>query len=171
MAKYYLEEQMRLHPSMQPQDAVKLCFQAAFGAEHLLEDIERAKQYFDHEFESVAAKEGILAEFIADDVCRVNLAAWKAMGLPKDELFQLFVTSAKQKRKDGTEVFWHYMEEAGKLPWQGQKWHDFVEEYLKDGIRAVHHSESYRKHESPAYRIISGRKYTDKFKENEYEKF
>ena len=31
-----LREQLRRHPSMQPQDVIKLCYQAARGAEHLI---------------------------------------------------------------------------------------------------------------------------------------
>ena len=34
----HLKKQLSLHPSMQPQDIVKLCYQAAFGAEPLLPD-------------------------------------------------------------------------------------------------------------------------------------
>ena len=42
----YLKQQLALHPSMQPQDVVKLCYQAAHGAEHLLSDIKAAEKYF-----------------------------------------------------------------------------------------------------------------------------
>ena len=34
--EFYFEEQLKKHPSMQFSDAVKLCYQAAMGAEHLL---------------------------------------------------------------------------------------------------------------------------------------
>lgn len=164
MIEAYLREQKRLHPSMQPQDAVKLCFQAAFGAEHLLEDIEKAKNYFNTEFEGVQKAHGLLAEFIADDVCRINLAVWKKMGLCPNELFDLFVASASQKREGSEEIFWKYMSEAEKLPWPVGHWQNFVEEYKKGGVRAVHHSQIYREQERPSYRIISGYEYTNKFK-------
>ena len=42
----YLKEQVKLHPSMEPIDAIKLCYQAAYGGEHLLRNIETAKFYF-----------------------------------------------------------------------------------------------------------------------------
>ena len=38
-------EQMERHPAMEARDAVKLCYQAAFGAEHLLQDREAAYRY------------------------------------------------------------------------------------------------------------------------------
>lgn len=40
--EYYLRNSAAKHPSMQAQDIVKLCFQAAFGAEHLLRGTDEA---------------------------------------------------------------------------------------------------------------------------------
>ena len=157
MMEYYLKEQMRLHPSMQAQDIVKLCYQAAFGAEHLLGDMQRVKEYFDSEFLSVPEKDGMLAEAIADDVCRVNLAVWKKLRLPSEWLFNLFAISAGLRREGGEECFWEYMAQAEKLLLPSDKWRDFVAEYKKGGSRPVHHSETYRESERPAYRVVSGR--------------
>ena len=38
-----LRRQLQAHPSMLPQDVVKLCYQAACGAEHMLEDFAAAE--------------------------------------------------------------------------------------------------------------------------------
>ena len=43
---FYLKKQIELHPSMQMQDLVKMCYQAVFGMEHMLSDIEKAREYF-----------------------------------------------------------------------------------------------------------------------------
>lgn len=151
----YLKEQYKLHPSMQPKDVVKLAFQAAFGAEHLLDegDLGRVRAYFDDELAEVSATDGLLYEFIADDVCRVNMAVWKKRGLPGDELFDLFVRSASEGRTGGERVFWEYIDAAAGLPFSIE---DFVREYKEGGLRAVHHSEEYGAAELPAYRVISG---------------
>ena len=42
----YVEEHLHLHPSTQPRDVIKQCYQAARGAEHLLMDTARARAYF-----------------------------------------------------------------------------------------------------------------------------
>ena len=42
--------QFAAHPSTAPQDAVKQCYQAAFGAEHLLTDTSLAAAYLEREF-------------------------------------------------------------------------------------------------------------------------
>jgi hypothetical protein len=155
--EYYLTEQMRLHPCMQPLDVIKLCYQAAFGAEHLLGDMERVKKYFDDEFITVPERDGMLAEPIADDVCRVNLAVWKKWRLPRERLFHLFVLSAKWRRENPEEVFWAYMALGETLPFPPGEWRDILEEYKKGDIRPVRHSNIYREKEHPAYRVISGR--------------
>ena len=69
MFQEYLIQQLNTHPSIQPQDIVKLCFQAAFGAEHLLADIAAARNYFYVEYNSVLAKDEVLYERISENVC------------------------------------------------------------------------------------------------------
>ena len=91
----YLSEQLQLHPSMQPQDVLKLCYQAARGAEHLLADFSRARAWFDREYAAVPADAAQpLFEMLSPEVARVNLAAWKAAGLPEEWLFRMFAATA-----------------------------------------------------------------------------
>ena len=52
--EYYVRQQLERHKSIQPQDIVKLCYQAAYGAEHMLADMEAAKKYFYTEYDSVS---------------------------------------------------------------------------------------------------------------------
>ena len=87
----YLLEQVNRHPSMQAQDMIKLCYQAAHGAEHLLSDLDAAKTYLEKEYYAVEAEDIALYEVISDQICRVNLAAWKARKLPIEWLFYMFV--------------------------------------------------------------------------------
>ena len=49
----YLIEQLNKHPAMQPQDLVKMCYQAAYGAEHLLADPHSAWIYLKKEYEQL----------------------------------------------------------------------------------------------------------------------
>ena len=89
-----IKQQVVLHPSIMPQDVIKYCFQAAYGAEHLLTDIDRVRDYFLAEYEACPKNDSQVAEFIADEVCRVNLGAWKKLSLPWEWLFNLFVEAA-----------------------------------------------------------------------------
>lgn len=159
--KYYLAEQIKKHPSMMPQDVVKLCYQAAMGAEHLLSDISAARRYFDAEFDSVLPREGELFESLSDEICRVDLGVWKAKGLNGDVLFEAFCAAAKAK-SDGRDVLVGYVLDAGafieehedSFSFSVDRWNDFLKEYLAMGMPAVHHSEIYRQAERPSYRIV-----------------
>jgi len=145
-----------------PQDAVKACFQAAFGAEHMLTDIEKARDYFNREFEACNFPAPLVTP-LADDVCRINLYAWKILGLPKERLFDLFVESAKIKREKPVRDFEIYLNQveadAGKYPFSLQEWRVYIINYkskCEGSYEAVHHSEAYRQRFHPSYRVISG---------------
>lgn len=151
-----LQEQLRLHPSMQPRDVIKLCYQAARGAEHLLADVTRARAYFDREYAATPADASLpLFEAISENVARVNLAAWKANGLPAEWLFRMFVYTASVPQ-GGAELLEQYIAEAtlilgNSLP----SWAEALSAWREAGMPAVHHSEEYRAAEHPAYRIVN----------------
>lgn len=162
-----LIQQIKKHPSMQPQDVVKLCYQAAFGAEHLLADMDAAKKYFYAEYDSVPVGLGDLYEEISPDICRINFSAWKACGMPAEWLFAMFAHTASVAY-GSEELFWHYLLVAQEMlseleacdievGFTAQEWQDYVAAYKACGIRAVHHSDTYREKEHPAYRIVSSR--------------
>ena len=153
----YFREQLHNHPSAQPRDVVKLCFQAAFGAEHLLQDMDRAKAYLLKEFEETKAKDLPLLEPISAEICRVNLAAWKYHGLPVEWLFQMFAASFG-KRENGEALFREYLKTAGSV-WAAEnrsleELEAYLSAYMKEGLHPVHHSDVYREAEQPAYRIV-----------------
>lgn len=158
----YLTEQLYKHPSMRPQDVIKMCYQAAHGAEHLLSDSDRAWSYLKREYDKVAASDDVLYEQISDKVCRINLSAWKLKGLPIEWLFRMFVASCKVE-ENAKEQFVRYLQDAEKIinsrdaGFATPEWDNYLCEYKKIGMPAVHHSEEYRKHEHPAYRIVDSR--------------
>lgn len=160
--KTYLTEQLKKHPSMQPQDVVKLCYQAAHGAEHLLTDIEKARNYLMKEYSETTPKSGDLYEQISDNVCRVNLSAWKAKDLPIEWLFSMFEASFKVEG-DAKEKFAEYLKTAEQMlasvntEFTVEEWEIYLNEYKKIGMPPVHHSERYRNNERPAYRIVDSR--------------
>ncbi len=157
--KYCFAQQIKMHSSMDYQDAVKLCYQSAFGAEHILSDTERARAYLYAEFESVSVTDEPLFERISPDVVRVNLGAWKREGLPVSALFEMFKSSA-HINDNAKELLLSYLDEAeqimaAKIPdFDREKWHTFLEEYKSAGMPPIHHSDTYRERENPHYRIV-----------------
>lgn len=146
---------------MEPQDAVKLCYQAAFGAEHLLTDPDAAARLFAREWAQTAPAAGSTAERIGPCFCRLDLAAWKERGLPGDWLFRLFTLS--QPRPEGRTAFASALAAAdalvaaGALPFSPAAWRTYRAAYAAGGIRPIHHSEGYRAAERPAYRVADAR--------------
>ena len=156
----YLLEQIGMHPSVQPRDMVKCCYQAAFGAEHLLQDTAKAEAYLQREYEETTAREVSLYEPISEGICHVNLAAWKYHRLPVQWLFRMFVLSAAEKQAGESRFleYLHTVEEVLKkadVPFSAAEWQEYLQAYLASGISAVHHSAEYRAAEQPAYRIVN----------------
>lgn len=151
-----LKEQLTRHPTMQPQDVLKLCYQAARGAEHLLADPGRARAYFDREYADTPANAALpLFEAISPRIARVNLGAWKAAGLPAAWLFRMFLHTA-QACKDGASLLLQYIEEASAIAAPHLTgWDETLSLWRESGMPAVHHSEAYRAAERPAYRIVN----------------
>jgi len=146
-------EQLTLHPSMQPQDLCKLCYQAARGGEHLLTNLSGARAYLEAEFASVAVEEIPLSEPISSEYVRVNLAAWKAAGYGAEELFTLFAAGGGVPKEvepylDAAERVWC---RSGR---SAEALSAFLTEYRGAGCPSLHHSEEYRRAERPAYRVV-----------------
>ena len=162
MIDTYLLTQQGLFPQSTPQDILKHCYQAAFGAEHLLGDMDAARAYFHEEYASLAPAKAALCQPLSEEVCRADMAAWKAAGLPEDWLFNLFRLSASV-RNDGKAVFEEYISRAeglcksGAFSFSAAKWDAYLKAYREKGMPPLRHSDTYRAAYKPAYRIVSTR--------------
>lgn len=157
-----LREQLRLHPSARPGDVIKMLYQAARGAEHLLMDTARARTYFDQEYAATPADAALpLLEPLSEHAARANLGAWKASGLPAEWLFRAFVNMATLSL-DGDALLARYTADAAEVirelqPFSLAAWEEALASWHAAGTPAVHHTDAYRAAEKPAYRIVSAR--------------
>ena len=161
MSASYLADQARRHPALRPRDAIKLCYQAAYGAEHLLPDPAAAHDYLHRELSACAADAAEpLYEEISPDLCRVNLRAWKARAYREAALLALFL-QACAPRPDGEARLAALFSEVsvlcaqGLLPFGLPEWQAELDDYRRQPPHAVHHSEAYRAAERPCYRLAS----------------
>lgn len=112
------------------------------------------------EFERISPRPIEVFEPISSEYSRCNLAAWKYWQLPPEELFQMFLRSASEKRENAGPLFLEYLQvvtactDKGVLPFTRVEWERYIDSYLAGGVRPVHHSAPYRLREQPAYRII-----------------
>lgn len=161
-----LRAHIQNHPLLLPQDVVKFCYQAAYGAEHLLADTAAARAYFDAEYKTVVPSgKAVLMEELNEFYGRVSLSAWKAEGLQSDRLFALFCGGAmkiptQEERAEREERMQRYLETASRLaaaeqtPYAEADWLTFLESYRACGFGPVHHSDAYRQAYHPAYRVV-----------------
>ena len=160
-----LTEHIKIHPALKPQDVIKFCYQATFGAEHLLSDTDAAKRYFIDEYDSTDPADMPLLEELNEKYSRVNIAAWKRVGLGREKLFEIFAasasdSSAEHSDRPGPEILKGYLLTAEKLITEipcditMDDWKSGIEKYIASGMNPVHHSEEYRKNYHPAYRVV-----------------
>jgi hypothetical protein len=159
---FELERILRQHadryPLMQPTDAVKLIYQNEFGGGHLIRDEESCLGYLRREYAALEKDANApIAEEIGNGIVRVNLAAVQAQDL--ERLGKVFICSAMDHT--GTlDSFLQKLEVLRQLTREGVFCFDMqgLEAYLcayeKAGYPMVSHSETYRQHYHPAYRVV-----------------
>ena len=148
-----VREQLHRHPSSQPEDVLKQCFQAARGPAHILGKIDKARKDFDAEYAFVTPRPGEpLYEVISPDFMRVNLGAWKATGMPSEWLFRLFTASAREFSDADAVLKMYFATAEAELDEPKRK---RFAELRKDAVSSPHHSSAYRAAEKPSYRVVS----------------
>lgn len=153
-----LKAHVARYPFMEPTDGVKLIYQNEFGGGHLIRSEETCLAYLRREYASVPKdSDAPPYEDIGNGILRVNLAA-----LPEEELERLgkvFIRSAAEHTGE-LGSFLQKLEVLRKLTEQGvfsfgiQELEDYLARYAQAGYPAVSHSETYRQHYRPAYRVV-----------------
>ena len=155
----YLIEQAERHDGFECADAIKLCYQAAFGAEHMVSD--NALCYLVEEAKAVGTTDEVLTEAISNDYMRVNLSAWNALGLCERWLFNMFRDTAKMGAVHDEAYMTALLDTVtdavsnGRVDLDAHEWNAYLKKYRAGGYRPVHHSDDYRKLGSPHYRVVS----------------
>ena len=146
------------YPLMQPRDAVKLIYQNEFGGGHLIRDEQACLNYLRREYADLEKDPTVpLYEDIGNGIVRVNLAAVKPEAL--EQLGKAFIDSAA-KHKGTLDSFLnklgvlHKLTTAGVFSFDLDALNAYRSEYKAAGYPAVSHSNVYRKHYIPAYRVV-----------------
>ena len=154
----FLTAEIAENPDMECADLVKFCCQAAFGIEKFSDD--RMGDFF-NDFNTVKAdKKSVLIRVTSPDTARVDIAAWKAAGLPPEWLYRMSV--AESEFDDSVKKMNEYVNTAAKLI-SGSNLKFSADEFTKMAAqcnKADHkhlpHSKLY-KQKNPPYRLISTR--------------
>ena len=147
------------YPEMTPQDAVKLLYQSAFGPGHLIADPGCALRRLEEELAATPAGDGALLEDIGGGFARLHLGVAKAQNLPVSAIFARFCAAAEAKNGgkpafDAGLSLLEALTRAGKAPFSPAALSDYLQAYRAEGCPMVSHSEPYRQHYHPAYRVV-----------------
>lgn len=160
--KRIIKEHFALYPKAEIQDLFKLLFQSSFGCEHLIASAEAVTEYIKKERAAVGARAGVPALAALDgEYCRVDLSVLDS-GLSCETFGKLFCLSAK-KEEGGLKALEEKLDiaqtlaDAGELPFEASELKEKRNEWRGRGYPAVHHSDTFRREYSPAYRVISSK--------------
>ena len=166
LTKDILYNQAALCPLMQPTDAVKLVYQAAFGGGHLVRDEASCRRYILEEYASVTQTDVPLYDVISlpDDssegVVRVSLAALDAHSVTPERLADAFIASASLIRPDRTAfdrglALLRDAAADGMFSFGVDELDRYTADYLRlPGLPPVSHSPVFRAAYAPHYRVI-----------------
>lgn len=161
MMKSILLDHARRYPSMEPTDAVKLLYQSEFGGGHLIRDEQACLNRLLEEYRATPQRRDIpLTEDIGGGLVRINLAALDESGLSPEKLGQIFLLSAAKVQ--GTMASFREklsllqeLTAEGAMPFSRDALDAYLADYEAAGFPPVSHSETYRKHYQPAYRVAA----------------
>lgn len=153
-----------LYPRMEPQDAVKLIYQQAFGPEHMIANPEKSLAALKTELDGLSAgpAQEALYEPIGNGLCRLNLRPCKEKGIPAEDINRLFVEASQSTQGDerlfrqGIKALQKLAEEE-QTPFEAVELDLFLARYPQKPA-AVHHSPRYREAYAPAYRVVVQKK-------------
>ena len=160
MNESLLKAHFAAYPGFEPRDVIKLCYQSAFGCGHLITDEATCTRRIREEL-AATPENPELPPFtpIGGGMARLNLGSPPVRQLsPKSITRLMLLTIAHTKPQP--EALCQGMEMALSLAGAGEApfpREDLAEEWRKyqaSGCPMVSHSESYRKANSPAYRVI-----------------
>jgi hypothetical protein len=161
-----LIEHNKRYPGMYVEDFIKLIHQSTFGPAHFSKGPNKKKllKFLKKENENFEFYHGTpIIESIGNDYVRVSLLAVLKKEISETELINAFFVSMKESPKPDNALKLLFVEKLSillglikdrviKLDYVLSK--AYIENYLKEGMQPMHHSDYYRTHYHPHYRVV-----------------
>lgn len=152
------------YPLMTFEDTYKLLHQGVFGSEHAAPDLASTRAWLTDEIAALAPRPGTLEETVESiapggEVARVHLRPYLAAGGDVEALLVAFLATAGAVRGGGVDGFRCAAAVAPQVDaarWPASTWGVFVEDMVRQGLPALHHSTSFTASYAPAYRVVAG---------------
>lgn len=155
----YWQAQCRKYPALEPQDALKALHQSVCGCGHLVRSDGGGLQRLQAELAALPPESCAEVELLPGDFCRVHLGLLQRTALRPETLFRLFCLSAETPCGSAEELEagiaeLHRLRLEGVLPFEEAALTRAAEDWRAAGYPACRHSETFRAHYAPAYRVI-----------------
>ena len=155
----FLEHAAR-HPRAEATDLYKFIHQSLYGPAHLIPSPEAARRYLDEELATLgtALPGEPLFEPLGDGLARLNLRPWRAAGGDPTQLVQALVATANGVKGDAATMKARLkracilLERTGDGRAKAMK--ELGEAMEAKAFPVVHHSETFIRSYSPAYRVV-----------------
>jgi len=162
MNKQLLKKHLVEAPRMEPQDAVKLAYQSAFGCGHLLPAQEVCARMVESEIAATPEEDVPVFTSIGNGLCRLNLASAPVRALGAKMIARMMLVSDEivRARTDNAERFEEVLRlteelaQRGEAPFSAQDLQAYLSEYRAQGCPVVSHTPAYREAYHPAYRVV-----------------
>jgi hypothetical protein len=157
-----IQQHQNTKKNFEIQDAYKLIYQSVFGIRHILDNLEKAKNYLQQEFESINADnyENLIEKIsVSGEIVRLNLRPFKYRNGNSDRLSQAMLLSAEEIYGSAAEFldFWNQFKEAvfiDELNFDTADLSVFDHKVKSENYPSQHHSAAYRAANRPAYRVL-----------------
>lgn len=153
------------YPELEIYDVFKFIFHSAMGCEHFVSDYNAAVDYIKREYSTIQSPSPTLVDRLDGEYSRVHLS-YLNCGLSAETLAKLFCKSAKITKNGKAEIndklkVARELTLDGSLPFSIDELDKAATAWTNKSLCAIHHSEKFRGHYKPAYRVVA----------NEYVKF
>ena len=155
-----LQTEIASHPLMEPRDAVKLLYQAAFGCGHLLGDADECARRIGGELEQAEADTSApVFTPIGRGLCRLDLTDPDVRALGA-ELIARMMKLTEKRFIPSSDAFERSLQALsgltalGGAPFLPHELENYLREYRAQGCPVVSHSQRYRDAYHPAYRVV-----------------
>ena len=145
------QEYFELYTLGTMQDFVKYLYQATLGSAHLVSNQEANYQYLVKEYSEIQKdSHHILFEEISEELVRVHLEA-----IPQDYLayYHYFFMLSVDIEEDKQELI-DALVNVKDIPFVKEEWNMYIKEYIDSGCPVMRHSEVFREHYHPHYRLM-----------------
>ncbi|MBP3645362.1 MAG: hypothetical protein J6K55_02950 [Clostridia bacterium] len=154
-----LKKRFEETPRMEPQDAVKLAFQSAFGCGHLLPCETLCTERIRREMDETPVSDAPVYTPIGNGLCRLNLSNAQVQTLRPEWIDAMMrLTDQQVRAQTDLQARFHQavslisaLAHNGEAPFSSEGFKDYLSGY--DGS-VVRHTDGYREHYHPAYRVV-----------------